>query len=95
MIVGYIQMVVAVNCAASLLHILFLMKGATDHLKRKCLQKEAIERAIVVARKEGAITGGDEDAYHEKLRDENRQKQDSVVLRAKPPLKKKPKVVNF
>jgi hypothetical protein len=49
---------------------------------------------VVVARKEGAVTGGDEDAYHEKLRAENEQKR-QAVFNAKPPLKKKPKVVNF
>lgn len=67
------------------------MTGATDHLKRKCPQKEDIERGAVVARKEGEITGADEDAYIEKIRSENRKSTPS----SKPPVKKKPKIVKF
>jgi zinc finger CCHC domain-containing protein 9 len=71
--------------------------GATDHLKRQCPQKEAIERGAVVARNPHATDGADEDAYHEKLRAELQS-----TRKAGPPLtvppgtkKKKPKVVNF
>ena len=67
------------------------LTGATDHLKRKCPLKEDIERGAAVARKEGEITGADEDAYIERIRLEN-QKLPSVT---KSPIKKKPKIVKF
>ena len=70
------------------------MTGATDHLKRKCPQKEAIERGVVVAREEGSITGADEDAYHERLREENRRIEKPASVPTAP-VKKKPKVVKF
>jgi hypothetical protein len=70
------------------------LKGAIDHFKRKCPQKEAIERGAVVARKEGATTGGDEDAYHEQLREEDEQIRKSTMVIGMPK-KKKPKIVNF
>jgi hypothetical protein len=60
-------------------------------MKKKCPQKEDIERGVVVARKEGEVTGADEDAYHEMLRDESKRKLPSMSK----PVKKKPKVVNF
>ena len=47
-----------------------------------------------MARKEGAISGADEDAYHEKLREEN-QNLKKVVYVPGIPIKKKPKVVKF
>jgi len=70
------------------------LTGDTDHLKRQCPQKEAIERGVVVSRKDGAVSGADEDAYHEKLRAE------ITKARAAPstmtwPVKKKPKIVMF
>ena len=68
-----------------------MLAGATDHLKRKCPQKEEFERTIVVARKEGQVTGGDEDAYHEKLREQVESRSRASMQ----PLKKKPKIVKF
>jgi hypothetical protein len=66
--------------------------GGTDHLKKKCPQKEDIERGAVVARKAGDITGADEDAYHEMIRNEGKRK---VPPMTSIPVKKKPKVVKF
>jgi hypothetical protein len=62
-------------------------------MKRKCPQKEAIERGAVVARKDGETTGADEDAYHEKLREENTKPKTTAVKSGS--VKKKPKVVKF
>ena len=70
------------------------MTGATDHLKRQCPQKEAIERGAVIARKEGAVSGADEDAYHEKLRAEI-AKAKVTPSTTMTPVKKKPKIVKF
>ena len=47
----------------------------------------------VVAREEGAISGADEDAYHEKLRAEIEKAR--AAPSTKTPLKKKPKIVKF
>lgn len=69
------------------------MIGATDHLKRQCPQKEAIEMGVVVAREEGAVSGADEDAYHEKLRAEMTKVK--VAPSTTTPVKKKPKIVKF
>jgi hypothetical protein len=70
------------------------MAGGTDHLKRKCPQKEEIERGAVVARTEGAVTGADEDVYHEKLREE--MSRPTKPMSVKPTsVKKKPKIVKF
>jgi len=69
------------------------LTGATDHLKRKCPQKEAIERGAVAARNPDATTGADEDVYHEKLRAELLQAKN--VSRPTVQKKRKPKVVNF
>lgn len=52
-----------------------------------------MERGVAVARKDGEITGADEDAYHEKLRDERLRKM--ARPRQLEPVKKKPKIVNF
>jgi hypothetical protein len=72
------------------------MTCATDHVQRQCPQKEEMEHVVVVARNAGDRNdvGGDEDPYHEKVREEERQrllaaKQSSQAVR------KKPKVVNF
>ena len=46
-----------------------------------------------MARKDGETTGADEDAYHEKLREENTKQKTAVVKSG--PVKKKPKVVKF
>jgi hypothetical protein len=67
------------------------LTGATDHLKRKCPQKEDIERGAAVARREGEITGADEDAYIERIRAETGKRKPSI----QPPVKKKPKIVKF
>jgi hypothetical protein len=69
------------------------MTGATDHLKRSCPQKEEMERVVAVARKDGDM-GADEDAYHEKLRTEDKVRKGRPGREGQP-LKKKPKVVNF
>ena len=69
------------------------MTGATDHLKRQCPQKEAIERGAVVALKDGAVSGADEDAYHEKLRAEITKSRAAPSTTS--PAKKKPKIVKF
>jgi len=68
------------------------LTGATDHLKRKCPQKEAIEQGAVAARNPNATTGADEDVYHERLRAELLQKN---VARPTVVPKRKPKVVTF
>jgi 3-methyladenine DNA glycosylase Tag len=60
-------------------------------MKKKCPQKEAIERGIVVARKQDATTGADEDAYHEKLREEIKKAGFGMATIAK----KRRKIVNF
>lgn len=54
----------------------------------------------MVARKDGETTGADEDAYHEKLREERVQERAAAVQKraaaVQPgPVKKKPKVVKF
>jgi hypothetical protein len=70
------------------------LPGATDHLKRQCPQKEAIERGAVVARREGDMSGADEDVYHEKLRAEIAKAKaapSTTITR----VKKKPKIVKF
>ena len=69
------------------------LTGATDHLRRKCPQKEAIERGAVAARNPDATTGADEDIYHEKLRAELLQSKN--VARPTVQGKRKPKVVSF
>jgi len=71
--------------------LLALITGATDHLKKKCPQKEEIERGAVVAWKEGDVTGADEDVFHEMMRHESKRKAPSTST----PVKKKPKVVKF
>lgn len=53
-----------------------------------------MERGVAVARKDGEITGADEDAYHEKLRDDERSRK-MARPRQLEPVKKKPKIVNF
>lgn len=85
--VGDVNYVVLINRVYDISN----LTGATDHLKRKCPQKEDIERGVVVARKEGEVTGADEDAYIEKIREESRKQKPSTA----PPVKKKPKVVKF
>jgi hypothetical protein len=69
------------------------LTGATDHLKHKCPQKEAIERGAVAARNPNATTGADENVYHEKLRAELLQLK--KVARPTVQEKRKPKVVSF
>lgn len=70
------------------------LTGATDHLKSKCPQKEAIERGAVAARNPDSTTGADEDVYHEKLRAEFSAATKNIS-RPKVAPKKRPKVVNF
>lgn len=48
---------------------------------------------VVVARKEGAVSGADEDAYHEKLRAEMTKVK--VAPSTTTLVKKKPKIVKF
>ena len=69
-----------------------MIKGGTDHKKAKCPQKEDIERGAAVAWKPGAVTGADEDAYHEMIRESNKRKPPPSSAA---PVKKKPKVVKF
>ena len=71
------------------------MIGATDHFKKKCPQKEAIAQAPVVARRENEATGADEDAYHEKLREEQKQRLTKLIETRMLATKKKPKIVKF
>jgi hypothetical protein len=48
----------------------------------------------VVARAAGAVTGADEDVYHEKLREEMARPVKLVPVKSTL-VKKKPKIVNF
>lgn len=48
----------------------------------------------MVARTEGAVTGADEDVYHEKLREEMSRPAKPVSVKTTS-VKKKPKIVNF
>ena len=63
-------------------------------MKRKCPQKDEIERGAVVARAEGAVTGADEDVYHEKLREEMARPVKPVPVKSTL-VKKRAKIVNF
>jgi hypothetical protein len=90
-----IQTGAVVSYVVSVHYLAWLMTGATDHLKSKCPQKEAIEQGAVVARKENETAGADEDAYHEKLRFEESQRRAKLADVKLSAIKKRPKIVKF